>query len=458
MRWIFQAVMALVLLGASRSSNQPEIFRVRIPLEDRTYLRELAQRGFDIAGVDLEAGVFDVLTDSVGVSQLKGAVAVQPQPYQDLFETATGTWKRPSELESILRDYEKRFPNLVSVVSTGKSLEGKDIWAARVTDAFSYPDGGKATILFDAMHHAREIMTPEIAFDIIDYLATRASTDEKVQEWLTYNEVWVVPMLNPDGNSQIWKGNTGWRKNTRGGYGVDINRNYPFEWNACNGSSGQPSSEQYRGSSAGSEPETNALMAIAKAIQPVFNISYHSTSEIVIYPMSCPSSKPPAAQKALVENLGQTVASKLVRDSGSGKYTPGYSYTLLYPVDGGSNDWMYGVLNAFGYVIEVNSQNQGFQPSFARWRDSTVERNRPGWQWVLDRTNQMAIRARARAGTQVQVTLSNGTTYMKRTADRFGWAHFLVPRQGEYKVADAANPTAGKVVNVTAGRTLVDLR
>ena len=55
-----------------------------------------------------------------------------------------------------------------------------------------------------------------------------------------------------------------WRKNRRGGYGVDLNRNYSFNWNSCGGSSGNKRSDTYRGPSAASEPETKALMKLVE--------------------------------------------------------------------------------------------------------------------------------------------------------------------------------------------------
>ena len=80
-------------------------------------------------------------------------------------------------------------------------------------------------------------------------------------------ELYIVSIVNPDGmvyNEQTNPNGGGmWRKNRRynggGSYGVDPNRNYPFEWYG-GGSSSDPNSETYRGPSPGSEPEVQALM------------------------------------------------------------------------------------------------------------------------------------------------------------------------------------------------------
>lgn len=438
MRFSITAMLAVaVLLGASRSSSHPERFTVRIALKSRAQIMDVVNRGFDVAGVDFENKEFVVITDAVGLKQLGTLRDTKPLSSNYLLETLDSSYKRPEDVEKALLKIENDYPQLAVVTTIGKSTDGRNIFAIRITDSFSIPNREKPALLFDAMHHAREVMTPEIALDMADYLTSRFATDPKVREWLRLNEIWIVPMLNPDGNSQVWSRDTMWRKNTRGGYGVDNNRNYPYKWGTCNGSSGSTSSETYRGPSAGSEPETKALMELARQIKPVFNISYHTASEIVIYPMSCPNDRLPAQEKTLVEGIGKELASKLVRDSGNGTYTPGTSYELLYPVDGGSSDWMYAELKALAYTIEANSQGQGFQPSYSRWRDSTIQRNRPGWQYILDRTNNAAIRVQAHLGTRVRVETSAGGVILEKEVDAKGWAHFVVV-PGNYQVVNTA--------------------
>ena len=80
-----------------------------------------------------------------------------------------------------------------------------------------------------------------------------------------------IPVINPDGyvyNELIEPDGGGMhrknRRNTNCGNGttrgVDLNRNFGYEWGADNiGSSSDPCSEVYRGDSAFSEPEAQAV-------------------------------------------------------------------------------------------------------------------------------------------------------------------------------------------------------
>jgi carboxypeptidase T len=97
-------------------------------------------------------------------------------------------------------------------------------------------------------------------------------------------EIFIIPVANPDGyvRNQTTNPNGGgsWRKNRKvspgGCFGVDLNRNYNYGWGFNNGSSGDPCSDTYRGPSAGSEPETQAVKNLLAFAQPKIGFSVHS--------------------------------------------------------------------------------------------------------------------------------------------------------------------------------------
>lgn len=376
-QWLFLAT-AFVLMGNQAFSQKT--YYVEVPLKTTSQLGELRARGLDVAGINLETNSVSIVMTEKDLNATRDLAILSFRETDRLDEEYTD----PKELEALLVDYEKNFPDLVRRESIGKSHEGRDIWAVALTQKHSKVKEAKKTMVVDAMHHAREVMTTEVAIDIIDYLTKNYESDPKVKEWMDKYEIWVVPMLNPDGNNRVWNEERMWRKNTRGGYGVDINRNYPYGWAKCNGSSGSEYAETYRGPSEGSEPETQALMSLVRLVQPKFNLSFHSYSEIVIYPFGCDPDAVPEPDAQIYLKTARELASKLVRDSGSGTFKAGTSYELLYNVDGGSLDWMYGKEKVMSFVVELNGTSQGFQPSYQKWRDSTVKRQRAGWMYLLE--------------------------------------------------------------------------
>jgi hypothetical protein len=123
------------------------------------------------------------------------------------------------------------------------------------------------------------------------------------------------------------------------------------------------------------------MMNLVKEIRPVFDISYHSYSELVIYPLGCKGKR--TQNFDVVEKLGKEMGSQL-------GYTAGTAWETLYSVDGGDIDWMYAEYQVIPYVIEVNSPSDGFQPDFSK-REPTVELNRKAWKLVLDRLDGPGI-------------------------------------------------------------------
>lgn len=361
------------------------------PADYKAELKSLISQGYDIAGVDVDAGTIDVIVGDQQFDIVDSNKALNVVDIKTInpLKAPDANYTTYDKLKTILTDYAAKNPTILKVESAGKSNEGRDIFAVKITENVASHNPAKPVVFFNGMHHAREVMTTEIALDIIETLTKGYATDAKIKNWIGRNEIWIVPMVNPDGNNKVWTSNNMWRKNTTGGYGVDINRNYPYKWATCNGSSASKTSDTYHGPSAGSEPETQAMMNLVAKIKPVISISYHSYSELVIYPLGCDGQR--AGDREIVESVGKKLAGLLPKDSGSGSYSPGTSWELLYSVDGGDIDWYYAEHDVIPYVIEVNNSSQGFQPPFSI-RQKTVEKMRSGWSYMIDRLEQSGLR------------------------------------------------------------------
>ncbi len=436
------------------------------PADYKAEMKALIAEGYDIAGVDVDAGTVDVVVGEQQfdvVSSQKGMSILNVRTV-DPMRAPDSKYTPFDKLTTLLNDFAAKYPNLVKLESAGKSHEGRDIWAVKISENVGTHNPAKPVIFFNAMHHAREVMTTEVALDIIETLTKGYDGNDRIKNWLVRNEIWIVPMVNPDGNNKVWTSNSMWRKNTLGGYGVDINRNYPYKWAACNGSSDSRSSDTYHGPSAGSEPETQAMMNLVAKIKPVLSISYHSYSELVIYPYGC--DKEYVADREIVETVGKTLAGRLAKDTGGGTYKPGTSWEILYGVDGGDIDWFYSEHDVLPYVIEVNSTAQGFQPAFS-WRQKTVEKMRAGWGYMMDRLEQSGIRGQvvSREGRPIasgQVIVESMATPAQDAAAIRPWR---IKPDGSFHVITGPGMYRVKVVSgdesweqeVTVGGTRSDL-
>jgi hypothetical protein len=393
------ALLSTFLAAQGEDPDRPVWFRVQLEAMKRD-LPRLAAEGYDIAGTDRAARTADVVGTVADLERLAAAgLKVEVLRYLDgpALEVDSA-YTDYGEMKAYMATLESLYPGIARVMELGITEGGRAYQVMKISDNVMV-DEDEPAIFFDFQHHSREVMTPEIARDLMDYLLSNYGSDPQVTDWVDRTEIWVLPIHNPDGSNHVFTVDDSWRKNRRnngdGSWGVDLNRNYDWRWGACNGSSGATSSQAYRGPAPESEPETVAITDLARQERPVIDLSYHTYGELVLYPYGCTNAIP--SDREAVENLGHQIARRLVSDSGSGTYEAGYSWSLLGVVDGETKSWMLGELGTFSYTVEANaSSSGGFYPSYAAWRDSTVARSRPGWQHALDRLDGPSVRGHVR--------------------------------------------------------------
>lgn len=470
------AFIALVVLAAAhpalaaapeQGADRPVLLRLK-PADMRAVLASLAADGYDIPGVDLETRTVDVIgtTADLATFVARGIPATLVRYLDTSQPEVDPKYLDPGEVEARLEAIQSMYPDIAHLYVIGQTGQGRPYYAMKISDNVAEEED-EPSIFFIGEHHAREVMTPEITMDLINMLVKNYGVNATATDIINKTEIWVLPNHNPDGSNYVFTADDFWRKNRRnnggGIFGVDNNRNYPFRWGACNGSSPNPGDETYRGPFAGSEPETTAITALALEQRPVFAISYHSYGELVLYPYGCTGTKPP--DRAIVEDIGAQMASRLKRDSGNGTYTPGSPWEVLYAVDGEMEDWFYSQVGTLAYTIEVNSGNQGFQPPYNAWRNSTVKRNRPGWIYLLRRLDGPSVRGHvtdANTGQplearilidEIPLTLEE----VPRTSEPLYGRYQRVLLPGDYHLRVQASGYQERVLPVHIGSSAVDL-
>jgi carboxypeptidase T len=272
------------------------------------------------------------------------------------------------EMVEILDDMASKYPNLITVKqSIGTSTEGRHLYMVKISDNPNV-DENEPEIFYNALHHAREAASLSQLIFYMWYLLENYATNEEVKYLVDNTQMFFVPCINPDGyvfnQNNFPNGGGMWRKNRRvngnGSFGVDLNRNYGHAWGFDNsGSSPSTSSDTYRGPSAFSEPETQAIRDFCNSRQFKLALNYHTYGNLLVYPWGyLPSYFTP--DSALFVNYGKL----LTRDN---KYTFGTGdQTVGYVVNGDSDDWMYGEESTkakiFSMTPEAGEASDGFWP------------------------------------------------------------------------------------------------
>jgi carboxypeptidase T len=241
-------------------------------------------------------------------------------------------------------------PDRVAMQVIGNSLENRPLWALRI--------GGTAAdatpMLIDGTLHAREWIAAAVTTCVADRLVRDYDRDPAIRAFVDHTQLWVVPVANPDGYQYSWSTDRYWRKNRRGRFGVDLNRNFAVAFGGT-GSSRNERAETYRGAYAFSEPESAALRDLARRERVALHIDFHSYGQIVLYPWAY-TGTPPKDRDRLAA-LGDRVTSAMF----AAHHTP---YRLasgvdFYPASGTMTDWMYGEAGALSYTIELRPKWPG---------------------------------------------------------------------------------------------------
>lgn len=299
--------------------------------------------------------------------------AIQPQTLSDGASTIPGypcyatVEETYSQAEQLVRDYPDyaSWQKIGSGWAQSKAAGGYDLYVLKISNRKAGPVN-KAKLLINSAIHAREYATAALTLQFAKDLLSKAGSDADVDWMLQQNEVHLVLHTNPEGR-KIAETGVSWRKNINSTscnstYGVDLNRNFSFGWFGIpNGSSANSCDLTYRGVSAGSEPEVQALQAYARSLYadkrgparsdaaPAdtagIHIDVHSFSELVLWPWG--DTETPAPNGTALKALGHKLAW-------FNNYVPTQSIGL-YPTDGTSDGISYGELGVAAITFEIGT-------------------------------------------------------------------------------------------------------
>ena len=262
------------------------------------------------------------------------------------------------------------YPNLISAkapIGNIKTYEDRPIYWLRISDNPNMNEE-EPEIFYNALHHAREANALSQLLFFMWYVLENYEEDPEIKFLLDETELYFVPMVNPDGyifnqendplGGGLWRKNK-WRDSDDNLKGVDLNRNYGYEWAYDDtGSSPDPNSSTYRGTEAFSEPETQAMKLFCEQHEFLITLNHHTTGNLLIHPWGFSDS--PTAEDETFKTMGRVMNIENNYKLGTGTETVGYT------VNGDSDDWMYGentTKNAsYSYTPESGQSFFGFWP------------------------------------------------------------------------------------------------
>lgn len=374
---VFAAIVGFALMvpaggAAERNQNRLDAYTAEV---DAAQLSQLVEQGFDVHGeraagtdfkVDLvltsqqraklaEDGINTKLTRVKGGQTLRQFAAAEAQEGFDVWRS----WDEPGGFRDQLYEIAEENPDIAELVKLGTTVQGREVLAVKLTaDRPNRRDGEKPAVLYSATQHAREWIAGEVNRRLMNYYVDQFRANNKeIRRILRRNELWFVPIANPDGYQYTFDVDRLWRKNLRPNNddgeitiadGVDLNRNFPNHFNYDEeGSSSVTSSETYRGPSAVSEPETAAMKGLLDSVDFSFQVNYHSVGEWLLYADGWQVGTPTADDPiyyALSGNLDEPAIEN---------FHPGLSSDVLYVTNGETTDYAHAQTGALAWTPEL---------------------------------------------------------------------------------------------------------
>ena len=300
-----------------------------------------------------------------------------------------------------------RMVDLTSTYGTPTSHGGRKIYAIKISDNVAQEED-EPVFLIVAGYHGNEIGGPVVALDAMSRLTEGYGADATISHLVDEYEIWIAPVWNVDGYPET-------RKNRRPGGNVDLNRNYPFLWDSeCSGST-NTSSGSYKGPSAGSEPETQTMMAFSEDQRFTKILDFHTSGRIIVYGYRC-------SPHQLTDYLAAEAMALSEASSYGGEARPPSG-------EGEHYHWQLGNYSNFAFLTEL-SDTQSPDYAYAQYEAGRVW---PGTIWMLQRPIPVwghVVDATSGAPLSASITyVENPFTQGERNTSepRFGRYHAFLP-------------------------------
>ncbi|KAL7048130.1 hypothetical protein ACKWTF_003231 [Chironomus riparius] len=255
------------------------------------------------------------------------------------------------EITSYMRQMEASYPSISRVEQMGRTEEGRDILGIRIGDPERLADGSLPVVLITAAANARDWITAMSAVNLMHMLLDQYVLYRDIVDNL---EWFIVPVTNPDGYVfSMTPGNRDWIKNRRQNNGTDcrgvnIERNFDFNWDWDINSSSDPCAENFKGTTADSEEETRTIqfaVDIFHRIQHAYVSLQAGTHDgingLITYPYAYSNEGIPNNWEEQ-QNVAWDMSDDIRFRSGA-RYLTGTFSNIVVPTGGTSMDYAAGV-------------------------------------------------------------------------------------------------------------------
>lgn len=257
------------------------------------------------------------------------------------------------EMTSMLQDMAEEHSNILNLENLTTTHEENTIWAIKVSDNPKENEIDEPGVLYIAGVEANSLISVETALSFLDHLVENYSSNTEIKNFIDSREIWILPMINPDGCTYVVEhDDEDWIKNRRdngdGSFGVNLDRNFGTHWGEIDAhTSDLTASQYYYGPGNFSEPETRAIKDFVQTHNIAISLFLKSNGENITYPWGYTSS--PSQENLILSEIAEDISL----------------YTDLSPIQSGAryvthgnaDDWLYENASLLPLTMEISLED-----------------------------------------------------------------------------------------------------
>lgn len=277
-----------------------------------------------------------------------------------------------TEFHDFLQTTQNQYPNLCQLVQYGTSIQNRPLYAMKISDNVAQNEAEPEVKLI-ANIHGDEPIGYDLMIRTIDLLTSEYGTNPRITDIVNNTELWIIPMMNPDGYAN------GYRYNAAG---VDLNRNFPMPNGITN-----PDGNAHA-------PENLAMMDFSNQHNFVCGINFHSGSLVFNYPWDYTYALTPDDE--MIIDMSLTYAQHNLPMYNSNEFAQGITNgAAWYVITGSMQDWNYGFTNNIEFTAEL---------SYTKWPPASTLDS----YWANNQESILSFIEYAQNGLKGSVTNSSG--------------------------------------------------
>ena len=199
------------------------------------------------------------------------AVFVQAHPHSaSKRDIDTSFYHNYDKLTDFMHNVSDQYPKITKLHSIGKSSLNRNLWAIEITSDVGNEDLSKPKFKYVGNMHGNEVIGRQILIYLIQYLLENYQSEERVTHLIDNVDIFIMPSMNPDGFEQAAEGQCGGEVGRPNSKHIDLNRNFPDQFDPNTGHNIQP--------------ETKALIDWIEGTNFILSANLHGGSLVASYP------------------------------------------------------------------------------------------------------------------------------------------------------------------------------